>query len=248
MLARISQFVVDQVPQRSLRLLLLTSGLVAMLLLAGAFYLGEQAAYSGLGIDPERYHALEDEVPLLQERIAGLESELNMERTRASVDAGALEMVRKDLASQQEEIASLEEGLRFYRSLMSPGEIAQGLSLRPLELVAMEGDGQYAYRIVAQQEARKHAMLNGRLKVEILGMQDGEEIGYPLSALSADVEGETIALNFRYFQSIEGTLTLPGGFAPTAVSVEASASQPRAMESREIFPWAPKDKFSNVGL
>ncbi len=247
MLTRISELVVEEYTQRRLRMLLLVSGLVAMLLLAGAFYLGEKAAYSGMGIDPGQYHFLQEEVPRLQARIASLESELAVQRTRAAVDASALEMVRKDLAVQREEIASLEEGMRFYRSLMTPGEIAQGLSLRPLELVTLEGERQFAFRIVAQQESRKHSQLEGKLKVEIFGVEAGADTSYPLSALSGDVEGESIELRFRYFQSIEGVLTLPQGFEPVGVSVEATASQPRKMEARDRFAWEPKDRFVSVG-
>lgn len=249
MLSRVSALIREHVTQRSLRMRLLLSGLAAILMLAGAFYLGEQAAYSGMGIDPERYRALRAEAPALRQRVAALESELGVLRTRAAVDASALEMVRKDLAGQQEEIATLEEGLRFYRGLMTPGEIAQGLSLRPLELVALaDGERQYAFRIVAQQEARKHSPLSGELKVEVFGVEGGEEVTYALAALSGDVENDTIALRFRYFQSIEGTLTLPAGFEPAGVSVEASATQPRKMEARQRFPWQPSDKFAGVGL
>ncbi len=247
--ARVSEFVVEQMSQRSLRMSLLVSGLTGILLLAGAFYLGEQAAYSGMGLDPEHYRDLEEKVPQLKERIAKLESESAVQRTRAAVDASALEMVRKDLAIQQEEISSLEEGLRFYRSLMAPGEIAQGLSLRPLELVVLaQEERRYAFRIVAQQESRKHDMLRGSLRAEVFGMQGGLEVSYPLAELSDDVDGESIDLKFRYFQSVEGSLTLPEGFEAAGISVEADASKPSKMEARERFPWQPREKFANVGL
>ncbi|TGD72438.1 hypothetical protein E4634_12955 [Mangrovimicrobium sediminis] len=247
MLAKLSEFVVENMPQRTLRMTLLVLSMVSILMLAGAFYLGEQAAYSGMRLDPERYHAMQEELPALREQLAQLQGENQAQQTRAGVDKAALELLRKDLAAQEEQIASLEEGLRFYRSLMAPGEIAQGLSLRPLELVATAEEGTYAFRIVAQQEARKHNLLRGELTAELHGVEAGEEVVYPLAALSEDIEGERIVLRFRYFQSIEGTLRLPAGFEPQGLWVTASAREPSKMDVEERFPWRLKERFSNVG-
>ena len=62
---------------------------------------------------------------------------------------------------------------------MAPGEIAQGLSLRSPELVALEREGQYAYRMVVQQETLKHSLLKGYLRVEVEGQLDGEPVTDP---------------------------------------------------------------------
>ncbi len=247
MFRQILELILDYMPQRSLRMALLVSGLVALLMLAGAFYLGERAAYSGLRLDPELYYSMQKEIPQLKAQIQSLQADAEVQRTRASVDQNALEMVRKDMAAQEEQIASLEEGLRFYRSLMAPGEIAQGLSLRPLELVETDEPGHFAFRIVAQQEARKHDLLTGELTAVVLGTKNGEEVSFQLSDLSDDVEKNPIALKFRYFQSIEGTLVLPEGFEPRWVDVTATARSPHKAETAEHFPWRVRERFSNVG-
>jgi len=173
--------------------------------------------------------------------------ELAMLRTRNEVDRAALEMVRSELAQQKLQIAELEEGIQFYRSLMAPGEIAQGLSLRPIELVPTSDSERFAFRLVAQQEARKHSTLQGELYAELVGTVDGQRKSYPLSSLSEDLDSSVITLRFKYFQSIEGELTLPPGFEPESISVIASASKPRDMEAREKFSWAPQEKFTHVG-
>lgn len=129
---------------------------------------------------------------------------------------------------------------------MAPAEISQGLSLRALELVALEGS-RYAYRIVAQQEARKHQLLKGTLAARVFGMLGEEQVSYPLSELSDDVEDIAIVLRFRYFQAIEGEITLPPGFEPGGVSVVASASTPRKAEARAEFPWHVQERFTHVG-
>lgn len=226
---------------------MLVAAAVAIVILGAGFYLGQTATYSGLGIDPASYRSLMDSEAERQGELEALQSELDMQKTRNEVDRGALELVRSDIASQKQEIAELQEGLQFYRSLMAPGEIAQGLSLRAIELVPREAPGVFAYRIVAQQEARKHATVKGELYIEVFGRLDQESVSYPLSTLSDDLDSNVVPLRFKYFQSIEGEMLLPDGFEPVSVNVVASATAPRKTEVREQFPWQVKERFTHVG-
>lgn len=233
--------------QRRTRVLVLIAALLLMLAMAAGFWLGQMAAYSSMGIDPETYRRFQQELPEAHADLVTLSRELQVERTRHEVDRRALELLRGDLAAQKEQIASLEEGLRFYRDLMAPGEITQGLSLRDIELVQQNNSDRYAFRIVVQQEARKHDTLKGELYVEVSGTRDGERVSYPLADLSEDVEGSVVPLRFRYFQAIEGELMLPDGFVPEEVSVVASTSSPRKAEVRGQYPWQVQERFTHVG-
>ncbi|MEP4149594.1 MAG: DUF6776 family protein [Halioglobus sp.] len=225
--------------------------LLAVVILLGfmvaAFYLGERAAYSGMGLNPELYRAMKAQIPRLQGQLTEVEAQLEVQSTQNQMGQQALEMVRRELADQKEQIATLEEGLQFYRSLMAPGEIAQGLSLRPLELVALDIPGQFSFRMVAQQEARKHAQLKGDLSAQVNGVLAEQQVSYSFAELSPDVDTPLIELRFRYFQSIEGSLILPEGFEPRSVSLVATATAPRKMEVREQHPWQVKEKFTHVG-
>ncbi|QIB66012.1 DUF6776 family protein [Kineobactrum salinum] len=200
--------------------------LVAALMLGLGFFLGRAAAFSGAGVDPVQYRQQTTELAGAREQLAARERELAMLDTRHQVDRASLELVRRELAAQKEQIAGLEEGVRFYRSLMAPGEIAQGFSLRALELVARDEPRRFGFRIVAQQEARKHTPMSGELYAEVHGQLDGESHSFPLALLSDDLEDAVQPLRFRYFQSIEGELVLPAGFEPQFVSVAATISSP----------------------
>ena len=225
--------------------------LVAILLLALAgevgFYLGQHSAFAGMGASPETYQAMQAELIAVEGALRSRSAELEIISTRHEVDRQALEMVRKELAGQQEEIAALEEGLAFYRGLMSPGKIAPGLNLHTVELSAGELPRQYIYRIVLQQEARKHVLLKGELEAVISGVIDGELVEYPLAELSEDFELGGVALQFRYFQSIEGQLVLPPGFEPTELRVQASTKAPHKFEISEKYPWRLEERFTHVG-
>ncbi len=220
--------------------------LLAVVLLAG-FYLGQRAAYSGMGLDLEAYHAAEAELVEARASTARVEAELDVQLARHEMDQQALELVRRDIAAQKEQLAALEEGLRFYKSLMAPGEIAQGLSIRPLELVALDVPGRFAFRIVVQQEARKHNLLKGELSAAVNGLLADQEVSYPLAELSADLEAGKLPLRFRYFQSFEGELVLPDGFEPRSVSLEAKVTSPRKAEARVELPWKVRETFTHVG-
>lgn len=232
---------------RHQEIMVLVLALAAALVLGAGFVLGRQAAFSGVGIDPQRYRAQGKALEDARAEQAELSHQLGVLAARHDVDRAALELVRQELAGQREQIAGLEEGIRFYRSLMAPGEIAQGFSLRKIELVAREEPGRYGFRIVAQQEARKHTPLQGELYAEVSGQQAGEPRSYPLAELSADLESTILPLRFRYFQSIEGDLVLPEGFEPQAVSVVATLSVPDKAEAREQYPWQVQEKFTHVG-
>ena len=232
---------------RRRRLSILAFTLVGSALLASGFWLGRKAAYSEMELDPAHYREMQRQLPEERARADVLARELDIERTRREVDRRSLEMVRGDIASQKEELAALEEGLAFYRSLMAPVEIAEGLSLRDIELIAGAESGRYAFRIVAQQEALKHQLLEGELRADVIGMQGGQRVTYALAELSADLEEDAVPLRFRYFQSIEGEMTLPEGFQPDRINVVASSSKPRKAEVVESYPWQLKERFTHVG-
>lgn len=225
--------------------------LVAILILALAgevgFYLGQRSAFAGMGATPQTYPAMQAELIAVESALRSRDAELEIISTRHEVDRQALELVRKELAGQKEEIAALEEGLAFYRGLMSPGKIAPGLNLHAVELRAGELPRQFFFRIVLQQEARKHALLKGELEAVISGVLDGEVVEYSLAELSEDLELGAVALQFRYFQSIEGQLILPPGFEPAEVRVQASTKAPHKFEISEKYPWRLEERFTHVG-
>ncbi len=221
--------------------------LVLALVLEGGFYLGQHAAYSGIGARPKTYRATQEELISVQDTLRSRDAALAIQLARHEVDRQALELVRKELVGQQQDIAGLEESLGFYRSLMSPGKIATGLSLRGLDLMAGDQPRQYFYRIVVQQEARRHEQLKGSLSVVISGVMDGERVEYSLAELGEDFGDEGVALEFRYFQSVEGQLVLPEGFKPGNVRVDARTLEPHQFEAREEYPWQLEERFTHVG-
>jgi hypothetical protein len=190
---------------------------------------------------------LQEQVLLLEKQLAAVQQLHTNAETRVEVDAAALELVRKELAQQQQAVAELEQGIRFYRSLMAPEELQGGLGIRGIDLSVGLLPGHYQFRLLVQQQARKHELISGTVRVRILGELDGGQREFELSELSEQVPRPDIKFKFKYFQAIDGELVLPDGFQPGRIVVDAHADRPRVMDASQEFSWPPRGSNNHVG-
>ena len=222
-------------PVRPREVLLLLGILAAALLLGLGYFLGHRDIPSELS---------QTSISVVEKELAVLRDNLEVQRVQHQLDVATLEIVRKGIAAQKDQVSQLEESLQFYKSLMAPESIAQGLSLRKLEVVATDQPYRFSFRLVAQQEASKHPFLKATLSIELFGKRDGDKISYPLAKLSDDFEEGTVALRFRYFQAVEGELQLPLGFEPWGFNVVVKVSSPHTVELRRSYPWEVHERFT----
>ncbi|MGD8174717.1 DUF6776 family protein [Marinimicrobium sp. ARAG 43.8] len=173
---------------------------------------------------------LSRETEQLRQQVANL-------RLGTQVDQQASEEMRNQVIALKEEVAALEEDITFYRGLMSPGENNSGLTIGSLNVLATDNPRQFEYKLVIQQLATDHQVLSGQLNFNIVGRQEGALETLSLYQLSEQVEGEDIRLRFRYFQNIEGRLTLPEGFEPERIELVAASSGRNAETVEKKFGW-----------
>ncbi len=227
--------------RRWIRLTLAGLGLLLAGLLLGGYgnlYLGLESAWEN--------RSLREQIVAQARQLESLRQWKSDAETGREIDRAALELVRQELAEQQEAIAELEKGVHFYRSLMAPGEQSEGLSVHSIDLKPGQDDDSYQFRILVQQSARKHNLLTGTLQILVHGDEDGQEKAYNLSELSEQVPDPEIRLRFKYFQAIDGELALPAGFTPRTVSAAARSSKPRRVTVEKEFPWSVQEKISDV--
>jgi hypothetical protein len=217
-----------------------------VLTLASGIYLGRHWA-DPRGERKVQVELMQSELSAMEASLKAARGDLEIQRTRHEVDKHALELLRSEIAAEKERTADLEEGLSFYRSMVVSEATAKGLSLRKPELVPGDNTGRVRYRFFVQQKDREYEMVEGRLSVEVFGVSGDRELSYPLAKLSNDFDDKAATLQFRYFQAIEGEITLPDGFEPKGMKLEARARKPREMEVREQFPWTLQERFINVG-
>ncbi len=207
------------------------------------FFIGEYSAYTNMRPSFGEYAATITE---LQQTLDVALGEIEVQRTRNEVDSRALEMLRQEMAVERERAAELEEGLGFYRSMLSSdnGEV---LYLHSPELVAGSAPDRVVFRFIVQQRAREFDRVEGELSVEVHGMRGEDATSFPLAELSEDFIAEVAALDFRYFQAIEGEMSLPEGFAPSELILVARTSKPVKTEVRKAYSWEMQERLINVG-
>jgi hypothetical protein len=211
--------------------------LFLILSLIGSYFWGHQ---QGLG---KQKQALADvkrlSVQTEQWRLKAQEFEQLLENSKiaSQVDRQASEEVRQEIIALKDEVSRLGEENTFYKGLMAPNEKESGLTLGAVELLRSRDPKSYDYKIVIQQLAQRHNLLNGYVSVTVRGRQDGIETSCPLMLLSESVSQENIKVRFNYFQVLEGSLGLPEGFEPEGLQIEARTTGRESQLVSKNFGW-----------
>ena len=96
----------------------------------------------------------------------------------------------------------------------------------------------YSYKLaLRQQDADGDTYLNGHVNVNLVGTQNGQNTVYSLSELSKEQEQTDIKLRFKFFQDIEGVLTLPDNFLPEYVKIVGVEINPVRKTIDRDYPW-----------
>ena len=158
---------------------------------------------------------------------------------RSSVmDQQANAEVQGTISSLRARIAQLEEDIVFYRQVVAEETEETGLMIGQLDLDATTDPGRYRYKLVMRQkDADGDTFLLGHVNVNLVGLQGDEQVILALRDISETEDELDIRLRFRYFQNIEGELTLPGGFQPDRIQIAAVSDEPVSKTISEDFGW-----------
>ncbi len=185
----------------------------------------------------ERLNDLRDDFD--QDRMDELRAELTELRMVQGVDTSAADEVRATFRELQDEIASLEEEVAFYRSLMAPAELAKGLHIERMQLRPTERPRVVSYELVIAQTVARHAWQKGDLYFEVHGAVAGERAVLALTEI-ATIPEYPMSFRFRYFQNYSGEFTLPADFTPETVIVTLDRGDAGEVVQRR-YDWAVKD-------
>jgi len=207
-------------------------GAVALILLAYALY--EYGRFSA-GFDSteanEEHAVLLKHVDELEENIDQLREEKAVLERAAQIERKAYDELDTTLKVLQAEILELKGELAFYRGIVSPKDAAHGLHLQRF---SVESNGQtngYQYKVILTQVLKNDRSATGLIRIKIIGIQADQPKVLDLSQVTEKAVKE-LKYRFRYFQSLEGELTLPSGFTPQRVTVSVV---PRDKSSKEPF-------------
>ncbi len=152
------------------------------------------------------------------------------------VDFRANEEVRLTVEQLQDQIAELNEEIRFYKGVMLPNVGDKGLRIERLDMKASNDPNKYNFSLLLTQVVEKHEYVQGGVEINLLGQQGSGEKKLSLDELSADNQ-ESIRFRFRYFQNIDGELTVPDGFEPQQIMIVARLSGRNAQLLERKFDW-----------
>lgn len=160
----------------------------------------------------------------LRESLARAQRSVQMNET-------AFQELDRALKGSAQEIVKLREELNFYRNIISPADKRSGLRIQNL-YIEPAGASQYRYKLVLIQALKHEQVIRGSANFEISGTEAGEN-----KVLSFPREKERpIAVNFKYFQDIEGRIDLPKNFKPHRIKVNVTPAG-SANSVEESFAW-----------
>lgn len=232
------------VPYRPWRTWWALGGFLAVLLLVslGAYFFGYYQTLARNGDALAQRDSLLEQVDSLEASNTALQDKILSLEQAASLDKEALNSVQRTIVSLREQISQLEEDVLFYKQIVTQGDEETGLVIGQLDLVRRDETGAIRYRLELKQQGSNESVITGHVNVNVLGQQEGQEVSIPLRSLSDSISDLDIKLQFRYFQNIEGELSLPAGFEPQKVQILAVAEGSNAKTVQKSFGWLVQNR------
>ena len=196
--------------------------MLTIMLLSALLFVVYQLASSSV---PPGYEELEkqnrflrQELDLLAERNAKGQARLAVLEQETEVVRKANRLLREEEAGRQAEINRLRTELDFYSRLAGTGGEQTGLAVYQVELTRTDSPQVFRFILTLTQNIRRASIISGKASLDVEGTLEDRPVTLYWSQLT---EGTTIdnAFRFKYFQQLEGYLTLPESFSPNRLIV-----------------------------
>ncbi len=173
---------------------------------------------------------------------SSLERQRQQQETRATLLQQEVRVVRQannqllaDEQQRQDEIANLRSELSFYQRLAGSGAARQGLTVHSLEIEPTNSSQVVRFVLTLTQNLQKANVVRGELRVKMQGFEDNQPVLLDWSVLSPESPAP-LSFEFKYFQQLDGFLTLPDNFQPETITVALSV--PRQTPVQVDVPWS----------
>lgn len=223
--------------ERLRRLLILlgfsiTSGVVGFFLGGAHFQARYQAANEG-------FESVREERDRLQEAVSEYRQKLVRFQRDQEVDQYSLREAQGTIRELEEALQERRSEITFYKSIMAPEDLETGLQVFRMDLDPTNNPDRWRYNLVLSQIGDNNRFVSGHVKVHLVGYVGEERQRLPLHRVSDSRENNEIDFRFRYFQSVDGNMTIPEGFEPHSIQVTAVTDNGRETSEREFF-WQDK--------
>lgn len=173
----------------------------------------------GGGNTDERIAALTAQVKQLTEERDSYSSTVNASESQRNIQRATENQMATQVKTLETENAKLKEDLAFFESLLPTNIGVQGITIQRFK--AELGDSnRLRYRLLVMQGQNPNGvhLFVGNLQLSVAVLQQGQSkiINFPVAG---GTDAASFALSFKYYQRLEGELTLPDG--ATVKSVQA---------------------------
>lgn len=203
-----------------------------------AFEFGQyHAGYNVLTAIQERAR-LEGSIKQLQESNSTLQSRIIELDTMNSGHTREDQVVARTIGDLQAQVARQTEELAFYRAVVAEGAPAIGVRIGTVRLSASKPADHFLVHVSLVRAGKTDGMTTGSVSLTVDGQgASGKPTNLDGQALAAGGDAD-VTYDFRYFQDVEQTVTLPPGFRPEHLTVQVSSNRKDVPPLTQTFPWS----------
>ena len=176
---------------------------------------------------------------VLQDLLETARQQLAVAQRGDQVTRGANDHLRDKFVELQAELAALHTDIKFYQRLLGAAGADNGLAVHGLHLEKTAGEMVYRFELTLSQNLKKAQIVAGKVELLIDGVQDAR--AHTLDVAATDMAGADgmLGFEFKYFQLLRGSFTLPEGFIAERVRVRLVVQRGRSSKPlwRE-FNWS----------
>ena len=211
----------------------------AVLIMLSVFYFAKYFVADELIYANYHVTALKQDLQNALEQLETEKDRTAIAKQEAIIVRRANALLRESEKERQDEIASLQADLAFYRRLGGANGSQAPLAVHYLELQPTPSPQVYRIIFTLTQNLRWAAVISGRVQLGLDGIHNGVAAHLTEEQLLAD-SAEPLDFQFKYFQQLERLITLPEGFEPTQLTVRLRSGSLRtpveqSMEWTSLF-------------
>jgi len=167
---------------------------------------------TGSDIEEVRQHItrLTEEDRTMRAELEATKSALAERDRQLQIERASQSELARTVAQLQDENASVKEDLGFLRNIMNSGATPEGIGVSNLKIEKDGKPNEYRYRMVLTQGGQRKQDVKGKVQIAAHVAQDGvarASLTYP-EPTAAEGAG---AVEFRFYQKVEGRFSIPQG-------------------------------------
>jgi|APCry1669189472_1035225.scaffolds.fasta_scaffold00624_9 hypothetical protein len=170
----------------------------------------------------------------LQSSVTELSQRLATEQAQREIERATYAKVAHDLAELQSQINEQNEELGFYRSVMTPKNLPNGIKIQKIKILPTENVRKYNVQMVMIGDNRSAAVEQVVAELSVEGVRNNVPVVLPMERLNPSTP--KVNFVFRYFDEQQVTLELPADFYPKHVVIEARGTHANGV-LKQSFPW-----------